>query len=196
MNSILKTVAPSATNMIRADHSRVMSTFHHYEIDCSPQMKHALVASICLALEIHAQIEEEIFYPAMRSADSQIVEKNVHDHDEMRRLIAILRGMDSSTPEYDTTLMSLMRDVMRHVADEETTLLPDAERQLGADRLCELGAEMAKRRLQRAAPHAGEMAMHTMRTMPASTMLLAAGAVLGGTFLVTQAMKRQSSLTR
>ena len=66
MHKALKTFIPTVTNMIRADHTHVLATFHQYEIDTSPGTKRALVNTICAGLEIHAQLEEEIFYPAMR----------------------------------------------------------------------------------------------------------------------------------
>src|SRR5205085_2825614 len=93
MLSTLKAIVPTVTNMIRADHTHVLATFHQYEIDTSPGTKQALVNTICLALEIHAQLEEEIFYPAMReiARDAGVVGKSVPEHDEMRRLIAQLR---------------------------------------------------------------------------------------------------------
>lgn len=191
MNALLNKVMPTATNMIRMDHTHVMTAFHQYEIGSSPRTKQALGNTICLALEIHAQLEEEIFYPAMRGSDPDQVEKSYPEHGEIKRLIGELRAMDASSAQYDETLMQLMREVIHHVADEETILLPDAERRLGPERLSELGTEMTKRRLQLSAPHAGEMAMNTMRAMPTSTMLMAAGALLAGTYLVTHAMRRQ-----
>lgn len=189
MKSITDTLSPSITNMIRMDHTAVMETFHQYEADTSAQTKKALVGTACLALEIHAQLEEEIFYPAIRSAggDAEFLERSVPEHMEMRRLIAKLRAMEPDNPDYDSTFMELMRDVMHHVADEETTVLPQAERLL-ADRLNELGAEMTKRRIQLAAPRAGEIAMNTMRGFPASSMIVAAGAVIAGTYFAKRAM--------
>jgi hemerythrin superfamily protein len=191
MNALTNTLSPSITNMIRMDHTHVLSTFHQYEMDSSPQTKQALVNTACLSLEIHAQLEEEIFYPAMRefAADIPMVQKSIPEHDEMRRLISELRGMQPTDPNYDQTFMQLMRDVMHHVADEETTLLPDAERLL-ADRLGELGAQMTKRRLQLAAPRAGEIAANTIRGLPTTSVLVAAGAVLAGTYLVRRAFTR------
>jgi hypothetical protein len=108
----------------------------------------------------------------------------------MRRLIAQLRRLEPSDPAYDQTFMQLMREVMHHVADEETILLPDAER-LMPERLGELGAQMTKRRLQLSAPHMGEIAINTARTFPTSSMLMAAGAVLAGTYIAKRAMARQ-----
>jgi hemerythrin superfamily protein len=178
MHKVLKTFIPTITNMIRADHTHVLATFHQYEVDTAPGTKRALVNTICLALEIHAQLEEEIFYPAMRSVagDAGVVAKSIPEHDEMRRLIARLREMAPEDADYDTTVMTLMRDVLHHVADEETILLPDAERTL-ADRLEELGSAMTKRRLQLVAPKSLAIAWNQARALPASNVLMGAGAL-------------------
>ena len=190
MNALMNKLSPSITNMIRMDHSHVLTTFHRYKDDTSPQAKEALVATICMALEIHAQLEEEIFYPAIRTVDPAIVDKSVPEHDEMRQMIASLRSMEAASPDYDRIFMNLMRSVMHHVADEETTLLPEAERVMGQERLGALGAEMTKRRLQLTMPRAGELATNTFRAMPASTMLIGAGALLAGSYLLNHAFKR------
>lgn len=191
--SVANTLSPSITSMIRMDHTHVLTAFHQYEMDTSPQKKKALADTICLALEIHSQLEEEIFYPAMHglAADTNVVDKSMAEHHEMRRLIAELRHMEPADPAYDKTFLALMRDVMHHVADEETTLLPDAERLL-ADRLGELGAQMTKRRLQLSAPRAGELAMNTMRGFPTTTVVMAAGALLAGTYLAQRTFSRHA----
>jgi hemerythrin superfamily protein len=178
MMKAMQAFVPTVTNMIRADHTHVLATFHQYEIDTSPGTKQALVNTICLALEIHAQLEEEIFYPAMReiAGDSSTVAKSVPEHDEMRRLIGKLRSMEPTDASYDQTVMDLMRDVMHHVADEETILLPDAERSL-ADRLEELGAAMTRRRFELVAPKTVDIAWNTVRARPASNVLMGAGAL-------------------
>lgn len=193
MKSITSKLSPSITNMIRMDHTHVLATFHQYEMDTHPQTKKALVNTACLALEVHAQLEEEIFYPAMReiAVDVSILDKSIPEHSEMRRLIAQLRAMEPSDPAYDNTFMELMRDVLHHVADEETTLLPDAERLL-ADRLGDMGAQMTKRRLELSAPRAGEIAMNAVRGFPTSSMLMAAGAVLAGTYFAKRAFERHA----
>lgn len=183
MRALLRQLSPSATDMIRADHSRVMAAFHRYKLDSPAPLRQALVGSICLALEVHAQLEEEIFYPAMREANAGILDKLEPEHNEMRRLIAMLRSLEPTDMQYDQTLMELMRQVMHHVADEETILLPSAETVLG-ERLSELGATMAKRRLELTAPRAGELVGHKARAMPKATVLAAAGAVLAGLYLL------------
>jgi hypothetical protein len=182
MNTITERFAPSATEMIRGDHQKVLAAFHRYKLAASPGKKLALVNTVCLALEVHAQLEEEIFYPAMRPEHPALVEKSVPEHDEMRSLIATLRSMEPSGEEYDRTFMELMRTVIHHVADEETTLLPDAERLFGPQ-LSELGARMMRRRLQLMMPRAAEVARNSVRAMPATPLLLAAGALIAGAWL-------------
>ncbi len=189
MNEMMSRVTPSATTMIRMDHTHVVATFHKYRAEASPEKKQAIAETISVALEIHARLEEEIFYPAMRSVDPDLVNKSIPEHNEMRRLIAQLRETRPFDPAFDTTLMELMRDVMRHVADEETMLLPDAERALGERRLAELGVEMTRRRFELAAPRAGEIAVNTVRTFPAATLAMSGMFVLGA-FLIGRALTR------
>ncbi len=186
MSTLIGRLSPSITNLIRIDHAHVLATFQQYHAGTSLSKKQALVESACLALELHAELEEEIFYPALRelASDVAVVEKSFPEHAEVRRLITRLRGMLSTDPQYEATFMELMRDVMHHVADEETTLLPAAERLL-PERLGELGAEMTRRRLQQLASRAGEVASSTARTLPESALvatsnLMAAGATLFG----------------
>lgn len=181
-------IAPSATDMIRRDHTKVLAAFHRYDPAASPQTKRALAGTICLALEVHAQIEEEIFYPAVRALDGQMVDKSIPEHDEIRASIAALRGMDAATPEHDAALMRLMRTVMHHVADEETTMLPHAERALGA-RIGELGARMMKRRLELMAPRAGEIARNTAGALSRNTLLFGAGALVAASLLLRRRLR-------
>ena len=183
MNAIVEKLGPSATDMIRADHTRVLATFHRYAPDLTPREKRGIVDTICLALEVHAQIEEELFYPALRPIDPDLVAKSLPEHAEMKRLILALRGMSPADAAFDATVMELMRKVIHHVADEETTLLPDAERRM-AERLPELGLQMAKRRLALKAPRTGEMVGSMARAMSGKGMLIGAGAALiGGALL-------------
>ena len=189
MNAIVEKLGPSATDMIRADHTRVLATFHRYAPDLTPREKRGIVDTICLALEVHAQIEEELFYPALRPIDPDLVAKSLPEHAEMKRLILALRGMSPADAAFDATVMELMRKVIHHVADEETTLLPDAERRM-ADRLPELGLQMAKRRLALKAPRTGEMVGSMARAMSGKGMLIGAGAALVGGALLARALRR------
>lgn len=181
-------VSPGITKMIRMDHSHVMVTFHKYQIDAPLSKKRAIVKTVLLALEIHAQLEEEIFYPALADVDpgNEALKKARSEHGEMKRLISKLRSMAPENRSYDDTFMQLMREVVHHVADEETVMLPAAESLL-RDRLGELGAQMTARRMQLAAPHAREIMVNSVRAMPVTAMVMAAALVTGG-WLVARAL--------
>ena len=186
MSSFLSQLSPSITNLIRLDHTHVLTAFHQYEIGSSPRLKKGLTDNVCLAIEIHAQLEEEIFYPAMRTvADNEILRKSTPEHDEMRGLISRLRNMPVGDPAFDDTFFELMRHVMHHVADEETMLLPAAER-LIPDQLSDLGAQMNKRRLELTGPRAPELASSLARSMSTGTLVGIGSAVLAGAYLLTR----------
>ncbi len=184
----MKDISPSITDMIRFDHSHVMLTSHQYVVTKKPAVKKALAETVCDALEIHATLEEEIFYPAMRALGlgGSVLSKSAPEHNEMRALIAKIRRSDASSARYDELFSELMRDVMHHVADEETVLLPDAERAMTKHRLNELGVQMTSRRMQLLAPKAGKAAVNTAIGFSSSTaavVLSAVSALLVGRFL-------------
>ncbi len=191
MSDLTRTLAPSATDMIRADHTRVVAAFHRYKADSSTTTRQALVSTICLMLEIHAQVEEEIFYPAIRAVsdvDADRVDESLPEHQQMRVLIERLRGMSPDDALYDETVMELMRDVLHHVADEETELLPDAER-LIPEQLGDLGARMMKRRLELHVPHAADLARDSMKLHPAVWAIGAVGVLLGASLMSRRAVR-------
>ncbi|WP_371884659.1 hemerythrin domain-containing protein [Caballeronia sp. S22] len=154
------------------DHTHVMAAFHRYRRSTPWWRKRAVVELICTALEIHAQLEEEIFYPALGAAlptdDTLATSKS--DHDKMREDIARLRAMRPNDAAYDARFMHLMREVIHHVADEETLLLPTAERAL-ASQLSQLGQRMSTRRLQLVAQRRpAAIAVNTVATFPAASL--------------------------
>jgi hypothetical protein len=91
----MRNYSPSITTMIRMDHTHVMAAFHRYHADTPWWRKRAIVELACTALEIHAQLEEEIFYPALEIAlpGDDTLQKSKPEHDQMREDIAKLRGM-------------------------------------------------------------------------------------------------------
>ena len=175
----LTKLSPTITDMIRFDHSHVFVTFHQFTQDKKPSVKKALSDTICAALEIHATLEEEIFYPVMRAidADDPVLEKAPHEHGDMKRLVRELRTIPGDDARHDRVLLELMREVIHHVADEETVILPIAERKLSKERLSELGTQMTKRRLALLAPQAGKVAARSAVGFSGSTTAWVVGAV-------------------
>ncbi len=174
--SAQRTLAPDITTMIRMDHTHVLALFRRFRPGTSMARKRALIQNACLALEIHAQLEEEIFYPELRQVlgPNDVLDKSEPEHDQMRQLINVLRSSDPIDVGYDDTVHELMRVVLHHVADEESVLLPEAEELMG-ERLGELGMRMTRRRMELLKPHLGEVAMSTAKSFPMATVAMATG---------------------
>jgi len=189
----LSMLSPTITDMIRFDHSHVMVTFHQYTRDKRPSVKKALAETICDALEIHATLEEEIFYPVMRpkAHDQKVMEKSEPEHDEMRRIISEIRRADPKSSHYDDLVFELMRDVQHHVADEETVLLPEAEEMISKDRLSELGSQMTRRRMELVTPKAGKIAANTAVGFSGSTAAIVVG--VASALFAARAFTRKSA---
>ena len=179
MTPLLTRMSPTITDMIRMDHTHVFAVFHRFKPGVSANRKSALVRNACMAIEVHTQLEEEIFYPALReyAGPDPVLDRSAPEHDEMRALIARLRRMEPDDPELDSTFLGLMRTVIHHVADEESVLLPEAERRMGPQ-LSELGAQMTRRRMELIAPHAGELAITSAQSFPVMSILAAVASAL------------------
>jgi hemerythrin superfamily protein len=189
----LSKLSPTITDMIRFDHSHVMVTFHQYTKDKPAKVKKALAETVCDAVDIHAKLEEEIFYPAMRAlaTDEHVMGKSAPEHDEMRNIIALLRRTNAEDPDHDRLMLELMRLVIHHVADEETVLLPQAEAMIDKERLSEMGAQMTRRRLELVTPKAGKIAANTVMGFAGSTAAIALG-VAGTLFAVRKFSRRHA----
>lgn len=176
--TLLGKLSPTITNMIRMDHTHVLSAWHQIQPGTSNRVRQGLVDTLCMALEVHAQLEEEIFYPALREVSpDEVLDRSKPAHDAMRGHIRTLRQLRAGDAAFDAALHELMREVIHHVADEETELLPKAERLL-APHLEELGARMTRRRVQLVGPRAGELAGSMARSLSRGTLLAAAGGMM------------------
>src|SRR5690554_6824691 len=80
---------PDAIQLLKDDHKQVMGWFEDFESATSASRKQKLAEQICLALRVHTQIEEEIFYPACREADvdEDVMDEADVEHDGAKRLI-------------------------------------------------------------------------------------------------------------
>lgn len=192
MNPLISKFSPTVTRMIRMDHAHVIGQYHKLQPDTSKDVREAVVSNVCTALEIHAQLEEEIFYPALRDTGVQLaaLDRSVPEHDEVRRLIETVRGLPVDDPGHASAFAELMRCVMHHIAEEENVVLPAAEERL-ADRLQELGAQMTEARMKLTRPQAGSIAANLLRSSPAKAALVTAGAI-AGVIAVNSLRKRRS----
>ena len=144
-----KTTAPApkdAIAMLKADHTAVSAMFAEYEKTRSVPKKKALVAEICTALSVHAQIEEEIFYPAVKAAlkDKLLVPEATVEHTSVKDLIAQIEGLEPDGEMYDAKVKVLSEYVKHHVKEEQNEMFPKAK-STSLD-MVDLGAQMAARK--------------------------------------------------
>ena len=135
-----------AIAMLKSDHEAVSHLFAEYTKTHSVTNKKALVAEICTALSVHAQIEEEIFYPAVKAAlqDKSLIPEAIVEQAGMKILIAQLQGVDPDGEMYDAKVKVLSEYVTHHVKEEHTEMFPKAK--ASALDMAELGARMAARK--------------------------------------------------
>lgn len=144
-----KTSAPKAqdaTALLRADHKRVSDLFAEYEKARSPVRKMALVTKICTELSVHAQVEEEIFYPAVKAAlkDKELVPEAIIEQATMKALISQVEGVTPDGEMFDAKIKVLSEYVKHHVKEEHTEMFPKAK--ASKLDLVELGARLAERK--------------------------------------------------
>lgn len=139
--------AKDAVALLKADHEAVSQLFAEYEKTRSVPNKKALVAKICTALSVHAQIEEEIFYPAVKAAlkDKLLVPEATVEHAGVKDLISQLKGLEPDGEMYDAKVKVLSEYVKHHVKEEQNEMFPKAK--ASSIDMAELGARMAARKV-------------------------------------------------
>lgn len=119
-------VQKDAVAMLRADHAAVARLFAACGRARSRPDKKALVAEISRSLSVHAQIEEEIFYPAVRASlkDASLLPEALIEHGGMKDLIAQLAVDEPDAAVFDARVKVLSEYVRHHVKEEQTRMFP------------------------------------------------------------------------
>lgn len=141
---------PDALQMLRDDHMKVKELFRRFEQTEDSRTKGEIVGEALKALTIHAELEEEIFYPAMRreaGIEDDTMDEADEEHHVARVLIAELQKMRPTSSHYDAKFTVLAEAVKMHIDEEESEMLPKAA-ELGMGRMDELGMEMERRKMQ------------------------------------------------
>ncbi|TFW30153.1 hemerythrin domain-containing protein [Duganella callida] len=141
----MKTDMQDAISMLEADHKKVKTLFENFEVlsDRSKVSKKKLADQICLELSIHAEIEEQIFYPAVRGPvkDEDLMDEAVVEHASAKELIAQISEMDPGDDLYDAKIKVLSEQIEHHVEEEEGDMFPKVRK--GDVDLVALGKQMA-----------------------------------------------------
>jgi hemerythrin superfamily protein len=129
----MNTKSTDAITMLTQDHREVSALFKQYGelTDKDGAGKKRLADQICSAIALHATVEEEIFYPAVRNAgkvEERMIDEAVAEHGSAEKLILQLRRLEADDPSYDAKVEALAAVIEHHVEREEKEIFPHAHR--------------------------------------------------------------------
>lgn len=128
MFEFLLTYDNEAIALIVKDHDTVKELFSQYEKAGNRREKLRIAAKTIQELQLHAIIEEEIFYPAIREQlEEDMMNEADEEHHVARFLVAELSGMDGSESHYDAKYKVLSENIRHHIKEEESEMLPKAK---------------------------------------------------------------------
>jgi Hemerythrin HHE cation binding domain len=119
----------SAARIIRQDHKKVAGLFKKFDQAKTGAAKKRVINRLAKALDVHAQLEEEIFYPAVRKqlGEEDLLEEAHKEHEEAKEIMTELEAMDGEDERLEPKFSELIECVQHHVEEEEGELLPMVE---------------------------------------------------------------------
>jgi hypothetical protein len=156
----------NAIDLLKTDHVKVQALFRQYDrAEAQLSQRRELVEQIFTELEVHATIEEELFYPAVQAQmrgqitgtsiegdeteyePEDLVTEAQEDHQEVKSCVAALRAMHPDDAQFEAKFAELRESVEEHIGMEEDELMPDAVGTLGGE-LEQLGRRLEERKEQ------------------------------------------------
>ena len=137
---------PNATQLIRRDHKKVEGLFTKFEQAKKPEAKQRICQQAIQELEVHAKLEEEIFYPAVKKhlGEEEMLQEAKEEHQEAKSIMAELKKMNADDEQFEEKFSELVEGVKHHVEEEEGEMLPKVE---DSDMdLADIGEQMAERK--------------------------------------------------
>jgi hemerythrin superfamily protein len=122
-----------ALDLLDADHKLVKKLFIEFKGLCDdgapPGIKQQIAQKICQELTVHAQIEEEIFYPAVREAvgNDELMDEAEQEHAQAKQKIAQIQGMSGSDEGFDDAVKELASLIDQHVLEEREQIFLQAK---------------------------------------------------------------------
>jgi len=121
-------------DLLDADHKAVKKMFKEFESLCESRARSAaqqrldLAREICIELTVHAQVEEEIFYPALRAAirETDLIAEAEVEHQTAKDLIAQIETADTADETFDAQVKVLGEYIDHHVKEERNEIFPKA----------------------------------------------------------------------
>jgi hemerythrin superfamily protein len=141
-----------ALELLKEDHAKVKKLFEQAE-DADQKEQRAIFTQIKTELEIHTQIEESVFYPAMQRYNElkDMVAESLEEHNKVKTLLKEMDGM-SGSEDFEDKLEALRDNVEHHAEDEEESkMFPKVRELVSAAELDKLGAQLEAAKGQRKA---------------------------------------------
>jgi hypothetical protein len=137
----------SAIDMLQADHREVEELFETFEAAKDARQQRAIFERIADKLAVHAAIEEQYFYPAVRADETEdLLLQAAEEHLAIKRVIADLLKLDAKDETFAAKVKVLREQVEHHVDEEEAELLPQVRALLDEETLLALEQEMVATR--------------------------------------------------
>ncbi len=135
-----------ALQILMNDHDQVNQLFQKFESGGNSQDFQQLFTQLDRELTIHTEIEEKIFYPAVRNFPdtSALIEEAYQEHGQAKQLLTELAGLDNTTAEWGQKMTQLMRAIQEHVSEEEGDLFPRLRQEMSAQQLEQLGQQLTE----------------------------------------------------
>lgn len=142
---------PDVLDTLTEDHNKIIELFDEFrniKDQADDETRQTLVEVVCTELVIHAQIEDEFLYPALREAfdDSSLIDEATVEHLVAMQLIGELESMHPDDDLYDAKFIVLGEYVKHHIQEEQNRIFPKI-RESGMD-LAALGSEILQRRIE------------------------------------------------
>ncbi|MBV9495970.1 MAG: hemerythrin domain-containing protein [Acidobacteria bacterium] len=142
---------PNAITMLKADHVVLKRILKQLNEVTAPKQRERLVAQFEKAIKTHAQIEEEVFYPAFKARtektdDVDMFYEAAEEHHVVDMVLPALKAANPKSPEFEAKAKVMKDLIEHHVKEEETEMFVAARKVFEDKQLRELGNLMAERR--------------------------------------------------
>jgi hemerythrin superfamily protein len=147
-----KNVGQDAIALLKKVHAKVQGLLNKLEKSNDRDKQRNIFAQIDSDLQIHTRIEEEIFYPAFKTAvktsESNLYFEAVEEHHVVDMVLPEMRTSRLSKEIFAAKAKVLKDLVEHHIEEEENEMFPKARKALGSRQLADLGARMKRRKDQ------------------------------------------------
>ena len=140
----------NAIELLMQDHKEASSMMDQLEMaDKGDRSAKDTFVQLKEALTLHTQMEEQIFYPALKNFDEtrDMIPESFEEHQEVKDLLEEMTSINPGSDEFMDKLTELRDAIEHHVEEEEGEMFPNAEKLLGQSRLQEMGRQMQQMKL-------------------------------------------------